>query len=288
MATGLTLQIAARTDVGKVRKNNEDAFVVADLSGEASGTLSEPIDASLPVGERGVLLAVSDGMGGALAGEVASATGLTALVASLRDKVTRAAPERAMVQSVKDADRAVRETASRDAEHHGMGATLTAALIHGGDAYLAEVGDSRAYLVRAGVITQLTHDQSFVQMLVDRGALSAADAAQFPYKNVILQALGKEARIKVALSRLALRRRDCLLLCSDGLSNKVTDAEMRDAVLRESTLGAVCDELVALANANGGEDNVTILCAMVHGDAPEPHAREDLGSTLSVITSYEQ
>ncbi len=286
MTTPLTLQIAARTHPGRVRTNNEDAFVVADMT-VAAPLLSRPVEVSLPVGERGVLVAVSDGMGGALAGEVASATGLTALVASLADCVVVDAPDQAMTRSVKEADRAVRELAARDPECRGMGATLTAALVHGGHAYLAEVGDSRAYLVRAGRIAQLTRDQSFVQMLVDRGALTPRDAERFPYKNVILQALGKESHIDVALSRLALRRRDCLLLCSDGLSNKVKDVEMLAIVSRAPTLGEVCDELVALANANGGEDNVTVVCAMVHGDGvPEPRADEDLAGTLSEITAF--
>src|SRR5690606_7656124 len=116
-------------------------------------------------------------------------------------------------------------------EHAKMGATLTAVFVRGGRAYIAEVGDSRAYLVRGAAIAQITHDQSLAQLLVDSGVIDARDASRSPLRSVILQAMGHQRELKVALGRLELRDRDCLVLCSDGLTTHVTDEEIRDVVL---------------------------------------------------------
>ena len=135
-----------------------------------------------------------------------------------------------------------------------MGATLTAVYVRGSAAYVAEVGDSRAYLLRNGRITQLTKDQSYVQMLVDAGTVTPDEARDFPERNVILQAIGNQLGITVALGKLELRQLDCLLLCSDGLTTKVSDDVMRDVVLTSPDLKTARDRLVDLANDRGGEE----------------------------------
>jgi serine/threonine protein phosphatase PrpC len=249
------------TDTGQVREHNEDAFLLADL---ASGARWE--DASIarwPVAKRGVLLAVSDGMGGAKAGEVASAISLEALCEGMfnarasgadKDDATR------LRHVIERASRAVREAASRP-DRRGMGATLTAVLVTPSVAYVAQIGDSRAYLFRDGTICQVTHDQSYVQMLVDAGAISAEAAEHSPHKNLILQVMGQQEDVDVALGSLDFRAGDRLLLCSDGLTNMVTDEKIREIVSSGDPLDVVCTKLVDQANSAGGDDNITVVVA---------------------------
>ena len=213
------LNVAGRTDVGLTRQQNEDAFTIVDLT-EPSRTWTGEVDVT---GHR-ILLAVSDGMGGHQAGEVASAMVIATVVKSL---VANAAetPDHALELAVRDANQAVR-TAAEAQDKKGMGATLTAIMIDGQDAWIAEVGDSRAYLLRNGQLRQLTRDQSLVQMLVDAGALTAEEARNSPRKNVILQAIGTAPQLTAAMVRLLLRRGDRLLICCDGLSNELSDSEL--------------------------------------------------------------
>lgn len=270
--TNLHLTLFGMTDVGRVRKNNEDAFVVADL-GTTERVHAMTTSASFEVGDRGVLAAVSDGMGGAQSGEVASFLALR----SLRLGMSKGSPSGAGValqNSVEGANKNVWDFA-RAAGKEGMGATLTAMLIHGLCAYIAEIGDSRAYLLRADTFVQLTRDQSYVQLLVDRGAITPAQAGTSDFKNVILQALGTHAKVDVAMLRIPLRRNDRFLLCSDGLSNMVPDEDLH-AILRGASPEAVCTALVETANARGGLDNITAIVVDVDGDgapAATPGAR---------------
>jgi serine/threonine protein phosphatase PrpC len=164
-----------------------------------------------------------------------------------------------------------------------MGATLTAVYIHGAQAFVAEVGDSRAYLIRSGRIVRLTHDQSMVQSLIDAGVVAADNPSQ-PFRNVILQAMGHQENVQVALGRLELRLRDCLVLCSDGLTIHVSDEEIRSVVLGASSLDAACIELVALANTRGGKDNVTVIAAGVGGELQLPV--EPIESTQQVLSTF--
>lgn len=277
------MSVVGRSDVGRVRTSNEDAFLIADLSAAApvAGTL---LSATFEVGARGVLLAVADGMGGAQAGEVASALALRALRTGLSTIEARSA-EAALVSCVEAANRAV-WGASAFEGRDGMGATMTAVLIYGQRAYVAEVGDSRAYVLRGRRLVQLTHDQSFVQLLVDQGAITAAEAAESPQRNVVTQAIGTSPEVSVALSRFTLRRGDRLLLCSDGLTGHVGGRELESIVSTAGSLDAACDGLIELANARGGEDNVTVLVAEIGGDgvpAPGPDDRV----SLDVVTAYD-
>ncbi len=260
---GICLEVYGRTDVGRVRDHNEDAFVVADLMApDAIHATPQPLE--LEVGARGVLLAVSDGMGGAQAGEVASALALHALRRGM-SKVDTTNAEAALTAGVERANRKVWDAAAAS-DRKGMGATLTVVFIHGKRAYVAEVGDSRAYVLRGKNLIQLTRDQSCVQLLVDAGTLTREQAETFQYKNLILQAIGTKPEVVVALNRFTLRRGDKLLLCSDGLTGKIKDEELRDALVSSANLDATCTQLVELANARGGEDNITVILAELGGD----------------------
>lgn len=282
----LRLTVAARTDIGQVRRVNEDAFLVADAAGLALDP--SPGVRRFEVGPRGALLAVSDGMGGHKAGEVASALTLASLHRALAG--TAGQPDADPVVLV---DRAV-EAANRDVYQAAlapgrekMGATLTAILVDEAGAHIAEIGDSRAYLIRGGVIQQVTRDQSYVQVLLEAGAIAPEEAPRSPMRNIILQAMGQQPSVAAALGRLALRRRDCLLLCTDGLSGALTDDELRDVVLASPSLDAACERLVALANERGGKDNITVLLAGVGGDLPPPAPGESIDDTLDVLRSFD-
>ena len=278
----IQLSVYGQTDAGLVRPSNEDAFVVADLTG--GSVLDGQRIALFEVGQRGVLLAVSDGMGGHAAGEVASAL----VVESLRRSMVNHAggPRDALLEkAVLQANRDVWEAARYPGREH-MGATLTAMFIHGAVAHIAEVGDSRAYLLRNGSALQVTRDQSYVQLLVDVGAISPQDAKKSEASNVILQAMGLKPDVTVALGRLELRDRDAFILCSDGLSNKVGAEELRDLVLTSPQLDVACVRMIELAKERGGEDNITAIVAGVSGDLPKLLVTESLSQTLHVLQEF--
>jgi serine/threonine protein phosphatase PrpC len=276
----LSLTVYGQTDTGRVRTTNEDAFVVADLTN--GNVLAAQTLVRFEVGARGVLLAVSDGMGGAQAGELASAM----VVESMQRSMTvppDPAPAGALVeQAATTANRAVWDAAHAPGRE-GMGATLTALHLQGTAVHIAEVGDSRAYLLRGGRLLQVTRDQSYVQLLVDAGALTLEQAATAPLRNVIVQAMGLKPDVTVALGRLELRQRDCLLLCSDGLSNAVSAEEMAQVILAAPGLDTACATLIELAKMRGGEDNITVLIAGVSGDLPPLVAGETIADTLQIL-----
>ncbi len=280
------LTVSARSDVGRVRTNNEDAFSVADLdTGARQG--SGPAPSEFDVQQRGILLIVSDGMGGHAAGEVASALVVDSLRRSLEAPgADTSGMQRLIDNAVKRANADVFETA-RATRRTGMGATLTAVLIHHDEAYVAGVGDSRAYILRQGRLRQITKDQSFVQLLVDAGAMTPEEARTSSQKNVILQGMGLKDDVQVSIGRLQLRRGDRLLLCSDGLSNLVPDDELR-TLLGEPDLAAACNRTIDLANQRGGDDNITAILAALDGDGlPLPLAGETLTQTFELLQAYD-
>lgn len=278
------ITICGQTNVGSVRMNNEDAFVVVDL---AKDTLfPEGKEVALLAGEDPILLAVSDGMGGEKAGEVASAVTLATLRRELREAIKTQSKEDALASSVQAANESVLE-AARAPQARGMGATLTAVVISGTQAVIAEVGDSRAYVIRGDRIVQLTHDQSYVQFLVDSGALTREEAETFPQKNVILQAIGKVHTISVGLARLELRRGDQLLVCSDGLTGMLPNEEIREIVTNAPRLDVACARLIAAANQRGGVDNITVVLARVSGEGlQEPKASERLTESAVLVKPF--
>jgi serine/threonine protein phosphatase PrpC len=281
---GVKMIVSAMTDVGRARTTNEDAFAIKDL---ASGKTIEELgkDHALEIQERGVLLALSDGMGGAEAGEVASALVLESLQKAL-EHADRGAIHEQLEGAVQRANRNVFFEA-KSSDRHGMGATLVALFVRGDEAYVAEVGDSRGYLLRKGRLRQITRDQSLVQLLVDQGAMSPEEARSSPSKNVILQAMGLAKDVRVAIARLRLRRGDRFLMCSDGITNPISDAELQQ-ILTESDPRAACETMIALANERGGDDNQTAIVADVDGDGlPAPDEFETVTETYEVLKRYD-
>lgn len=267
-----------------VRRANEDAFLVADLSSGAIAVESSVV--RFEVGARGALLAVSDGMGGHDAGEVASSLTLESLLDDLLRDGAQVSPDARVERAVEVANKAVFAAGEARGKKKRMGATLTALFIQGANAYIAEIGDSRAYILRSGEIRLVTRDQSFVQSLLDAGGLSPGEAEGHPMRNVLLQAIGQRRDVTVALGHLALRNRDCLILCTDGLWGLVGETEIRDVILAAGTLDAASDRLVALANERGGTDNVTVLLAGVAGDVPEAPRDERISETFDVLKTF--
>ncbi|HSB10932.1 MAG TPA: Stp1/IreP family PP2C-type Ser/Thr phosphatase [Blastocatellia bacterium] len=258
------VSVSARTDVGMHRSGNEDAFLVADLT---TGKTPDGSDVSThQLGERGSLMIVSDGMGGAAAGEIASEMAVTTIRESLDEMPASTEIADRLKAAAEIANERIWNHAQDNPELSGMGATLTAVLVQDTTAYIAQVGDSRAYLIRRERIKQLTKDQSLVQMLVDSGAISVEQMDSVP-QNVIMQALGTQPAVKVAMTAVQLYRNDCLVICSDGLSNKVTPDELRETATGADDLTDACRVLIEKANERGGEDNITVILARFDGEA---------------------
>jgi len=257
---------AGETDVGRERTNNEDAYIVAPV-GSDDVVNSASSEAIFDLRRVRALLAVSDGMGGAEAGEVASAIVLRSLRLSLSQQGSDR--ESALHAAVECANREV-WTASASPGRKGMGATLTAMFIHGDEAHVAEVGDSRAYLRRGGQLQQITRDQSYVQVLLDAGALTPEEVARSPLKNIILTAMGQSPDVRVEIGRIPLMPGDKVLLCSDGLSNEVSAEQIDQALAVSEPVLVTCHKLIASANQHGGRDNITVIVAEVREAPPDP------------------
>jgi serine/threonine protein phosphatase PrpC len=225
-------------------------------------------------------------MGGHQAGEVASALVVESLRRSMAQQSPPVPSDALLEKAALRANRDVWKAAHVPGRER-MGATLTAVFIHGRTAHIAEVGDSRAYLVRSGHIKQVTRDQSYVQLMVDTGAMSPEQAKSSEFSSIILQAMGLKETVQIALGRLDLRQRDCFVLCSDGLSSLVTAEEIRDLVLTAGPLDAVCGRLVELAMKRGASDNITVIVAGVSGDLPALVAGESISDTLLVVQEFQ-
>jgi protein phosphatase len=279
----MLIDYAAITHPGKIRKNNEDAYLLSVLDGE------EPIingpTQTLKVGDSGLLVAVADGMGGAAAGEVASREGLAAVSLFLFGHWGRLSPGkdqevallRALEIAVERASDAVLRYSDDDRTARGMGSTLTAAVVWNGCAYVAQVGDSRAYLLRQGILHQITEDQTLVNDLVAQGTLTREQARIHPQRNMITQALGSPMPLRVVLSRLRLRRGDRLLCCSDGLHGEVADAQIQELLNQDLSPSRSLELLVEEALASGGRDNITgVLLTLNDPALPLPVETEGL------------
>jgi serine/threonine protein phosphatase PrpC len=224
---------AGLTDVGRQRTANEDSLVV-----------------------RPPLFAVADGMGGAKAGEVASAVAVEA-VESARDSGEPAEAQLAGI--VRDANRRIYDLAVADESRRGMGTTLTLAKVHGDEVSLAHVGDSRAYRLRDGELSQLTRDHSLVAELERSGQITAEAAEHHPQRSIITRALGPEPDVEVDTYTLAGRDGDVFLICSDGLTSMISDDEVASIVSSAGSLDEAADTLVRAANQSGGKDNITVI-----------------------------
>ncbi|MEA3338347.1 MAG: Stp1/IreP family PP2C-type Ser/Thr phosphatase [Chloroflexota bacterium] len=255
---GITLVVGRRTDVGQVRSLNEDSLLTLD-------SMAVFRSLSAPVG----LFAVADGMGGHEAGDVASQLAVQAIAQQTVSEVLSPA---AGGEELPDAHQWLTDTAlvanqavysQRRTAGTDMGTTLVMALIIGDQATLANVGDSRAYLLSQGSIVQITTDHSLVERLVATGQITREEAARHPQKNVIYRVIGDKAHTEVDLFDQTLTPGDTLLLCSDGLSGMVTDEQMWQIWNNSTSPQEACDQLVEAANEAGGEDNITVVIVQV-------------------------
>lgn len=236
--------VSGKTHQGMVRKNNQDSFFTL---------LHEEHDSAL--------LIVCDGMGGAKAGNIAS----TIAVQTFSDKVeelfagTGRPSVRALRLAVDRANEAVFQESISDPDLEGMGTTLVAAIIQGRHATLINIGDSRAYRIRGDDITQLTLDHSYVQELYRKGKLTAEEARHHPNRNLITRAVGVDEFVEADIFEGELAPTDLLLLCSDGLTSMLEDAEIVSLVNASRSLDEAVEHLIAAACDNGGTDNITVI-----------------------------
>jgi protein phosphatase len=271
------MRIFGRTDVGMVREHNEDNFLIADLTQQIRSM--KPEVRTHVVGPRGTLFAVCDGMGGAAAGEVASQMA----VDTIHDLVQNGPPPEnrdqfahRMTMAINEAGARIFLAAKSNRAQRGMGTTSTVAGVFGKTLFVGQVGDSRAYMVRNSKIKQLSKDQSLVSKLIEAGQLTEAEAESYEHSHIILQALGTSDAVSVDLSFMDIRKGDCVLLCSDGLSGLVTSEQMREVLTTTDEPMDACKKLTDLANAAGGHDNVTVIVARFDGDVPVPGPDDEI------------
>ncbi|MBL8715714.1 MAG: Stp1/IreP family PP2C-type Ser/Thr phosphatase [Myxococcales bacterium] len=265
------LRLFGRTDVGRIREHNEDNFLVADLTQQVRG-LTENIRNHV-VGNHGTLMAVCDGMGGAAAGEVASKLAVDIIYEQMqaggpprhRDELARR-----LVRAVEVAGMRIFAEAKLDRNRRGMGTTATAAALVDDHVFLAQVGDSRGYVLRGDQLNLVTRDQSLVNQLIEAGQLTEEEAENFEHSNIILQALGTADSVQVDLTYFKAREGDTLLLCSDGLSGMVRTEELRQVLLAHPEPIEVCRVLTDKANEAGGHDNITVIVAKFEAAKLEP------------------
>ncbi|HAX80959.1 MAG TPA: serine/threonine-protein phosphatase [Actinobacteria bacterium] len=226
---------ATRTDVGRVRQQNEDS-VLPDAGSDRSG--------------EHLVAAVADGMGGAAGGEIASATAIASVAAVSAEVAIR----------IEAANLAVIEAASRRPRLKGMGTTLTLGIFHeDGHLQIGHVGDSRAYLLRDGLLTQVTTDHSFVSEMLASGRMTAAEAEVHPYRSVLTRVVGLEAGVEVEVLDIELAAGDRVLICSDGITTMIDDAAILAAMAGATDPGDAAEALIAAANAAGGVDNISAV-----------------------------
>jgi protein phosphatase len=273
----IRIQVFGRTDVGQIREHNEDNFLVADLSKRSRSLMEE--DRQQQVGERGTVLGVCDGMGGAAAGEVASQLAVDIIYEKLVEGDT---PEdhdelaRRLVFAVEEAGSRIFNDARADRTRRGMGTTATIAALLDERLFVAQVGDSRAYVLRGGQLVQVSRDQSLVNQLIEAGQLTEEEAETFEHNNIILQALGTAETVQVDLTYVDLKRGDTLLLCSDGLSGMIRAEEIREVLVSVRDPLEACKVLTERANLAGGHDNITVIVAHFTGDGlPEPRDADE-------------
>jgi PPM family protein phosphatase len=267
----VNVSVFGLSDIGRVRKNNEDSFAVCDLT---TGEMN-PFSSKHLLGSRGLLLLVADGMGGEMCGEVASNLCVAVIPKRLIETLSSADPDLANVpqrlqEAVEFANRAVFERAQYERLCRGMGTTATAAALIAEQLVVAQVGDSRAYLIRNGNMFQLTRDQTFLNYLADRGTPLPAEPEKDSRRSILTQALGTRETLDVKLTGARLRSEDAVLLCSDGLYSMVKPAEVLEILENGDTPQGQCRALIDAANLNGGADNVTVIVAQVNGPGLAP------------------
>ena len=241
------MKLAGKTDVGRVRQENQDDYRAGELPGGAVWAL------------------VCDGMGGAKGGREASQGACNVIENFFQEQYAQCGAgqeEPFLKKALLYANRFVFQKAAHEEALAGMGTTAVCALVRSGNVYLCHAGDSRAYLIRDGKLTQLTHDHSYVRELVDCGTITPEEAEHHPQKNIITKALGVDYRLEPEFTAAKLKREDRLLLCTDGLTNMVPVEEMEE-LLAQGAFYDLPDRLIEAANAHGGSDNITALLLAV-------------------------
>ena len=240
------------TDIGCHRKDNQDSYAFREL------------------GDQAALLVVCDGMGGAQAGSVASAVAVETFAAAVEEQFAHGAPEDnpgwwddLLAAACDRANRQVYELSQTDPGYQGMGTTLVAAVVLPGESHVINVGDSRCYLIDHGMIRQVTVDHSLVQLLMDRGEITAEEARVHPRKNLITRALGVDSEVVCDLLRVETGPDSRLLLCSDGLTNVLTDQVLLQASVYEAEPEGLCRSLLRMTLEQGAPDNVTVVLAQL-------------------------
>jgi len=250
----MNVSVGAATDIGQVREGNEDSYLVV-----------EP------------LYAVADGMGGHRGGEVASSLALETVQGMFERR------EGSLAEQVAEANRAVFDRSQSDRKVSGMGTTLTAAQVDGNRVHLVHVGDSRAYLLRGGELTQVTEDHTLVHRMVMEGEISEEEAETHPHRSILTRALGVDQNIQVDEGDLEVAPGDRLLLCTDGLTGMVPEGQIREILLESLDPQEAVDKLVKVANRAGGIDNITALILDFANDGSGPGATK--GSAIRQPTS---
>ena len=271
------IAVAGCTNIGRRRERNEDTFLLADLESQELHGETAKIEGQLS--RSGFLMSVADGLGGHPGGDVASRIAVKTLCDELIRNHLEPDIKTRLVQGVEVANRRVREYATHNIEAQGLATTLTTAFIRNGIAYIAHVGDTRAYLLRQGWLTQLTADQTLAQYLLDLGQLARAKAVS---QHILMQAVGTETSITPSFLRVDLQQNDSLLLCSDGLFNKLSDNEIIKVVNEVGDVEKATQRLIEQANSRGGEDNITMVLARFTGTGLLP-AQEARNSEVSTI-----
>jgi protein phosphatase len=270
----INVQVFGMSDIGRVRKNNEDNFVVCNLTTGEVG-LTPPLR-SHTLGNRGSLFMVADGMGGEASGEVASQIcALTVpkrLYESLKSlgQVSEAKFVFLLRESIEYANRIIHQKAQSNPIYRGMGTTATVAALFGHYLFVAQVGDSRAYLIRQNELTQLTRDQTLLNYLEEIGVKVPANPETDRCKSILTQAVGSRENVNAKVTYTEVRQGDSLLLCSDGLYNMVPAADILATVKGTESLANKCKSLIDKANANGGSDNITVVMAEFSGPGLPP------------------
>jgi PPM family protein phosphatase len=255
------LAICGATDIGASRATNQDTFVIADLrSGDLSTACSR---AEIPLSSQGILLLVCDGMGGAAAGELAARITAEVIKHDLVEAGPAVAehPDQFLKSAVWGANGAVLAEAQARPEARGMGTICTAAVLLPDRLFIAQVGDSRAYLLRDGCLELLTRDQTIAHQLLESGILRPEDVGTFIHRHVLMQAVGTRSTIEPIISESRLRPGDRILLCSDGLHGSVLDHQIADILKGAADINHAVPALIEAALASGGADNVTVVVA---------------------------
>lgn len=272
--------IAALTDTGMVRANNEDVFLIADP--DTATVLENTCRLVRGYESNSLLLVVSDGMGGYEGGEIASRLTANAILTELAKLPKQLFPQSRLEAAMEEANRLVLDYNQAHPQLKEMGATATVVLIEKDIAYVGMVGDSRAYIIRDGRIKQLTRDQTVGQALIDIGKLTPETAAHNRFSSALLQAIGVREYLQVAVSTIQLQAGDYILLCSDGLSGKLQANEIKTIIETYGAIEAAVHMMVEEAKQRGGEDNITVILAKFSGTGLQTKVQTDTTLTNQI------